>query len=325
MTIRLFRTSAALVGALALLTWAPGARAEPPDESSPEEPAPPDPAPEAEKSDPEALEYLRKAAERQGAGSLALVDGVQSFNVLFHTVWVVQEQVQEDGTVQRTSATSDVFGMEIDWMAPDKIRTRWVIDGETTLRGSFKKANGLEIYWLNDGKETTPLTGPRYEKDREELQRDRRTVRALLDVAVLHKMLVDGSVWKLASDPLPYEADGSHVALRRKPPASDTEDGRSLALTLWLERTKLDPVAVRLEAAKPGAPTLYYQMSFHNEFPQVEGTDNVRFPFHVIVWEQHGPAGELSKILELKAAKVRFNEATGITDATFKAPKSEPR
>ena len=109
MRTALVRSSAALLCALVNFVSVPAACADPPEDPSPEEPAP-----EIEKSDPEALEYLRKAAVRQGAEQLALADGVQSFNVLFKKVWVVQERVRYALTEERMIPPRTSHGLQVE-------------------------------------------------------------------------------------------------------------------------------------------------------------------------------------------------------------------
>jgi hypothetical protein len=163
--------------------------------------------------------------------------------------------------------------------------------------------------WLFDGEATKSLLNPGYEKDREEIERDRRIVRALLQVAVIRSMLADGSRWKVVED-----TAFTGTALRRTPPAGVETP---LRLTLWVDPKSADVTAAKLAPNEPGESTMYYGLDYNADFPKVK--DGVlRFPFRFKVREQRIVEQEPVDVMEATASEASFND---VADGDFRPPK----
>ena len=295
-----------------------------PDEpKAPEEPAPPaqpegpqaDPVP-TDEEDAAARAFLAVAAERQGGKMLAAPDGkLESFHIVFHKVTLHRVVEKEGGGVSRQTIDSETPGLIVDWKG-GQIRTEWRLMGETpVIRGVMlrKKRDGTfgDYPWLFDGTQTKSLLNAGYEKDLAEVERDRKIVKALLEVAVLRSMLTDGSRWKVVED-----AAFPGTAIRRTPPASAATP---LRLTLWFDAATHDVAAARLSPNEPGESTMYYGLEYHADFPKVK--DGVlRFPFKFRVREQRIPEQEPMDVMTAMAGEASFND---LSDETFKAPAAK--
>lgn len=276
--------------------------------------APPaDPAPTAEQ-DAAARKVLVLAAERQGGAPLAAPAGsVESFRVVFGKVTLHRAETDASGVVTRRRMDSEDPGLVVHWKR-GQIRTEMRLTGErATTRGVLLRAKGeavQEIAWLDDGGEKpTMLVGEKWTKDRDEIERDRRVIRSLLDVAVLRGLLADGSRWQVVEDSL-----HPGVALRRTPPAG--ADG-ALRITLWIDPATHDVTAARLPPGAEGEPTLHYEFEYDDEFPQVK--DRVlRFPFRFTVKEQRPGAKDPEPVMVAMAREASFND---VDDTVFLPPK----
>ena len=280
----------------------------PPPQPAPTEPAKPDATPT--KSDPEALKLLTAAAERQGGVELAPVDAMQSFSVEFKAIKVYRWTQSDSGEwIKANEAFED---MAIDWMRnPGKessIRTFWEINGQKVWR-AYNSVR--DVYWLSDGTDVTILSPGTHDADREEVQLHRRLSETLLDVAVLRKMLTDGSVWKMSDDET-YPG----LAVRRTPAPSKG----GLTFTIWLGAETKDPRHVRVEPVEEGAPLMHYELTYQDGLPEnifsVKGAE-LRFPRKIVVFEEF--AGIPPRIvMEFFVKRVSFN---AVEPTTF-APKT---
>jgi hypothetical protein len=283
----------------------------------------PQPAPAAEpaadaptdEEDAAARKVLDAAAQRQGGASLAAPEGrLDSFRLVFHKVTIHRTKENADGTVTRNRIDSESPGLIVHWKG-GQVKTEWHLTGEKpVIRGVMDrtKSDGTraDLAWLQDGTKTTLLLGDQYAKDREEIERDRRIVRALLQAAVLRSMLTDGSRWKLVDDPA-YAG----TALRRTPPAGSDQP---LRLTLWVDPKSSDVTAAKLSPNQPGESTMTYSLDYHADLPKVK--DGVlRFPFHFRVREQRVAEQEPMDVMEAWASEASFND---VPDAEFKPPKN---
>lgn len=264
-----------------------------------------------DEEDAKARELLTAAADRQGGATLAAPDGrLESFRVVFHKVTLWRTK---DGTGARTRVDSETPGLIVHWKG-GQLRTEWRIQGDTpVVRGVMfrKKADGTsaDYPWLWDGTTTTSLLNEAYRKDRDEIDRDRKIVKALLEVAVLRAMLSDGSRWKVVEDPT-FEG----TAIRRTPPAGAETP---LRLTLWIDPKSRDVVGAKLAPNEPDESTMVYGLEYHPEFPKVK--DGVlRFPFKFTVREQRVAEQEPFPVMEAMASEASFND---VPDTEFRPPK----
>ncbi|MCE9637879.1 MAG: hypothetical protein K8T90_19435 [Planctomycetes bacterium] len=267
-----------------------------------------------DEEDAAARKLLTAAADHQGGATLSAPDGkLESFHVVFHKVTVFRPR--DDGTRQKMD--SETPGLIVDWKG-QQIRTEWHLTGEgAVIRGvetrkSPRDGSMVERAWLFDGTKSALLTPQLFAKDLEEVSRDRKIVKVLLEVAVLRAMLSDGSRWKIVDDPA-FEG----VSVRRTPPANAETP---LKLTLWLDQKTNDVTGAKLAPNEPGESTMYYGLSYHPEFPKVKG-DVLRFPFKFKVREQRIAEQEPMDVMEAAASEVSFND---VEDATFKPPVTKP-
>ncbi len=275
----------------------------------------------AEEADAAARKLLDRAAERQGGLKLVPPDGkLESFQVTLHKVVFEQEKVNEDGSVTNVQVEADEGGLVLYWKG-EQIRTLWSIDGKKTQRGKFAR-NGALVPWLHDGTAIKSLVGDdRYAKDRDQIDRDQRIVRALLDVGILRTMLSDGSRWQIIDD-----ASYPGVALRRTPPAGKDVQ---LQLTLWIDKDTARVNAARLSPNADDEATMYYSFGYDDEYPKVKG-DKLIFPFQFAVFEQmpvaamreqglleHPPAPR--KVMDGTVAEVSFN---ALSDSDLAPPRA---
>ncbi len=313
---RLITTS--MLAALVILGGRHLSRAQDTDSPPPPVPAPtplppgagddapqaPPPAPkatddDAARSDPEALALLAAAAERQGGEALAATGALRSFRIEFAAIKVWRWTQNEAGT---WNSANEVFdSMAIDWMRnPGKdssLRTFWEINGKKIWRAVHPPRG---VFWLSDGKEITILTEGTHDADREEVLLQRRLSETLLDVAVLHKLRNDGSVWTMVDDAA-YEG----LALHRTPAPGTT----GLTFTIWLDTATKDPHHVRVEPVANGAPTMHYELRYQDDLPAsifyVKGAD-LRFPREVGVLEEY-PGIAPHKVMNFFVRNVTFN------------------
>lgn len=283
--------------------------AKPAEPASTQPPVRPEDVPPTDEEDAAARKVLAAAAERQGGASLAPPDGnLESFRVVFRKVVLHR---QKDGTSSRVEAEED--GLKL-WWKGTQIRTEWRIVGERpTVRAVLARAKPdgttVDYPWMTDGKAVTPLLDKeRFKTDLDEIERDRSIVQALLDVAVLRRMLHDGSRWKLVDDPL-----HAGTALRRSPPA----DAKTpLRVTLWVDPKSNDVTAAKLSPNNPGESTMHYSLAYHPEYPKVR--DGVlRFPFEFHVREQRVEEQEPMPVMDAWASEASFND---VDDASFRPP-----
>jgi hypothetical protein len=225
-------------------------------------------------------------------------------------VTVHRERVSEDGTSSRQRLDSEDPGLVVHWK-DGQIKTAWRLLGERpTTRALLVQANGREVPWLSDGRgPPTTLLGPAYAKDRDEIERDRKIVRALLDVAVLRGLLADGSRWRIVKD-------GLHpgTAIRRTPPAGAQQ---ALRLTLWIDPKTDDVTFARLSPNARGESTMHYGFAYHDALPAVK--DGVlRFPFTFTVQEQVAGEETPETVMVAAAREASFND---VEDAEFLPPR----
>jgi hypothetical protein len=283
-------------------------------------PAPPPPppateerAPEAPKSDPEALAILEAAAKRQGGASLAVPGALRSFRIEFGNIKIWRHTRNSEG--QWTSMNEAASVMAIDWMRhegkPSSLRTFWEINGKKVWRAVYGERGTNGIFWLSDGKEVTPLNEGTHDADREEVVLHRRLSETLLDVAVLHKMRADGSIWTRVDDPA---YDG--VALRRTPAPGTA----GLTFTIWLDEQTRDPHHVRVEPIESDAPTMHYALRYQDDLPasvfSVKGAE-LRFPREVGVHESYEGIPK-RQVMNMFVDHVIFNEVK-VTDFAGKS------
>ncbi len=297
--VRLRRGAGALI-ALALTCVAfPGATVSC-AEDGPAAPPPPPPA-EPATSDEAALRLLRAAVERQGGKELADAGALRSFRVEFGRVKAFVEDDSESASGVK-SGSGELSEFVIDWLhhddAASSLRTSWVTsaDGKRVAQAVI---GTRDAFWISADGVTQNVTRDSHPEDVEQLLAQRRLTEALLDVAVLRKMLADGSVWKSVTD-----AAHPGTALRREPPK-----GSGLHLTLWFDAETLDPRWVRVEPSEADAATLHYEFEYDAERPKVSGA-TLRFPFKTHVFEQKAKDAPLRRTLDLYAAAVKFNTLT---------------
>lgn len=258
------------------------------------------------KSDSDAIDLVKRAAERQGGNAVAEPGGLHSFHAVFGRVLL-----KSNGDTVREDVEADRNGVKIAWMQPNKIRTSWTIDGKTTVRGHTGR-----VGWIDDGTQSSNLLGERYEKDREQLERDQRMIGALLDVVFLGKMLRDGSIWKIARDPT-YEG----LCLARIAPEQGTQDVRSLDMKLWLDPETLDPQAAIIQPDGQGTSLLHYKFEYLTIAPKIRGAGDLRFPFHTEVYEQRIAEQSPFMIMDVHITEVDFNDEELVTAETFRRPE----
>jgi hypothetical protein len=249
-------------------------------------------------SDPEAVALLRRAAARQGGAELE----VQSFRAEFGRVKMVRERVREDGSVLRTQVESDPPGMLVDWKQ-GSLRTNWSFDGTRTVRAWNAPR---KTAWIVTGEETRLrlLSPERDAQDVEQLEQHREIVGTLLDLALLGRMLDDGSVWTRVPEErlAPYERYPG-VALHRRP----ADPARQVEFTVWIDPESLDPRAAVVPPSEPGASILHYELRYHATLPPVDGAE-LRFPFEVKVREQRVVEQEPMPILEVSVRRLVVNQ-----------------
>jgi hypothetical protein len=308
----------ALVGGTSTPSDAQDAPPETPDAPAPKAPAaeaaPAGDAPTAEE-DAAARKVLEAAAERQGGRSLAPPDGrLESFRVLFGKVTVYRDVQNERGTTRQAMDSED-DGLEVLWKE-GQIKTVWRLQGDRPVARALqhrRRRDGTtgEYRWLHDGSTHQALTDdPRFVKDREQLDRDRAIVAALLDVAILRRLLGDGSRWKLVDD-----TTYAGTALRRTPPAGSATP---LRVTLWIDPATQDVVAAKLSPNEPGESTMLYELKYHDRLPQLQGPAGgegeraaaplQRFPFEFHVFEQRIVEQKPMPVMVAKAKTVSFND-----------------
>lgn len=311
---------------------APAAQAPPPQEATPQTaPSPPPaadgkdgapaaPKPAAADDDAKAREILAKAAARQNAGDLAKPGALESFHVVFHKATFEREKTKSDGSTTNEMVEVDTDGLVMKWKK-GSLRTDVTVDGNTTAKAWYQP---MKIGWIFDGKRVASLAGADRKNDNDELQFHRRVVDQLLDVAILDKMLHDGSKWTVLPDSAPY---ANAVALRRTPP-----DGaaNAAALTLWIDHPSADEWGDVIAAATPPsadvAATLRYEFKYNDSFPAVRvksgdgepAASKLRFPFQVIVHQQGRDEPKPRKVLEVFTKSVDLNT---VADGDFAQPK----
>lgn len=259
------------------------------------------------RSDSDALEIVKKAAERQGGGAVAEPGGLESFHAVFRKV-----TLKADGDAVREEVEADRDGVKIAWKHPNKIRTSWTIGGKTTVR-----AHTGRVGWIHDGTQSSNLLGEQYEKDREQLERDRRMIGALLDVVFLRKMLTDGSVWKIVPD----ETYAGICVLRLPPKETEERETPQLPIKIWLDTETHDPLMALIQPDGRGASILHYKFEYLSIAPEIRGADGLRFPFHTEVYEQRVAEQEPFMIMDVYIKAVDFNDPLKVTDETFRRPR----
>ncbi len=285
-------------------------------------------------SDPGALALLEKAAKQQGGAELAEPDALKSFHVLFHAAKFSVERSQEDGSSKRITFDTDTRGLEIAWMVPDYLRTDWTQDGKKTTR-AFHSGKGDEgVNWMRDPDQpgrVIVLSGDRYRTDREQIERDRRMIRTLLDVVFLERLRRDGSTWTPSDAAYPFAATKgpAHVkdtknmrAIVRHPPGGSAEDASQLGMALWIDTVTGKVGAAYIKERATGDQPLYFALGYNADFPKRIGTE-AKFPFGVAVYED--PKGK--PIMSLSVAEIHVNDAKKVNLATFtpgKKPKRAP-
>ena len=277
-------------------------------QDTPDRPVPaPAAAEKPGESDSVALAYLEEAAETQGGAALAAPGALRSFRVEFSRGEVRQAKKQVDGTT--FYAWEELSRLEIDWKRnagkPSSLRTFWEMNGKVL---TLAVIGDEDYYWENDGQQTTQIQEATHPDDVDQIHRYRRLSESLLDVAVLHKLRQDGSIWTRVEDTA-HEG----IALRRTPP----EGGNGLKLTIWIDPNSSEVKHVRLDPIEDGASTLHYELAYMKDRPVVSGAD-LRFPQHVIVHEQRIAEQRPQKVMELRLQKVFFN---AVADDVFYPPK----
>ena len=283
---------------------------------------PPAPKPEAPAADEDAKAraILTKAAERQAAGDLAEPGKLDSFHVVFHKATFERQTTRADGNTTSETVEADTDGLVMRWMK-GSLRTDLTLDGRTTAKAWYDPA---KIGWIYDGKRVASLLGADRKNDYDELQFHRRIIDQLLDVAILGKLLRDGSKWTVLPDPAPY---ANAVAIRRTPP-----DGAAGAapLTLWIDHPSADVwgdvVAAATAPSEENRATIRYEFEYHDTFPEVRRKaadgdakpSKMRFPFRVVVHEQRNGEAKPRKVLEVFTKSVDINT---VTDGDFAQPK----
>lgn len=301
-------------------------------------PAPPDGAAVVAKdpvADAKARAIVERAAALQNAGDLADPAKVQSFRVLFHKATFESEKRAADGTTTRRLIETDTGGLVFLWKrhtpprdgAPAdaagsaSLRTEITVDGQTTTKAWYEPRR---VGWIDDGKSVASLLGPDRAADLDQLQFQRRLIGRLLDVAILAKLLRDGSTFRIVADAPPHPGT---VGVERIPPADAPQAAR---LILWIAKTGEeeygDVVGARMPPTAETAGTLDYKFVYHPQFPVVkvetaEGGPKVarlRFPFGVTVHEQLPDETRPRKVLEVNTASVEVNS---VTDEAFAQPR----
>lgn len=262
----------------------------------------------AVKADQEARVYLTAAAERQGGLKLVPPAGsLDSFRILCRKVTFETEKRNDEGGVTRTTIETDDDGLEVSWRK-DQVKTVWVLDGKKTQRGRFRRGEVMTP-WLHDGEKTTLLAGDQYKADLDQIERDGRIVRALLDVGILRTMLADGSRWKIV------QADTFEgVAIERTPPA-----GRdvTLKLTLWIDAKTFRVNGAKLDPNDADEATMFYSLGYDPEYPVVSG-DTLSFPFAFDVYEQMSTDPSPRKVMSGVVSSVWFNS---LADSDLAPPR----
>lgn len=275
-----------------------------PDDRSPES------AEEAKEADAVARAVLVKAAERQGGGDLVPPAGsLDSVRILCKTVAFETERRNDEGGVTRTTVETDDDGLEVSWRK-DQVRTVWILDGKKTQRGRFRRGDVMTS-WFHDGDTTTLLAGDQHRADLEQVERDGRIVRVLLDVAVLRKMLADGSRWRIVDD-----ATHVGIAAERTPPAG-TADARKL--TVWIDARSHHVLAAKVHPEKADGAALLCALEHDpdKELPAVRGAA-VSFPWRFRVSEIAAGHGKRREIMAGSVSSVSFNT---LTDADLTPPR----
>lgn len=267
-------------------------------------------AEEAErKADAEARAYLNAAADRQGGKGLVPPGGsLESFRILCRKVTFEMEKKNDEGGVTRTTIETDDDGLEVLWKK-DQVKTVWVLDGKRTQRGRFRRGDVLTP-WLHDGEKTTLLAGEQYRADLDQVERDGRIVRALLDVGILRTMLADGSRWRIVAADT-FEG----VAIERTPPAGKDV---TLKLTLWIDPKTFRVNGAKLDPNDADEATMFYSLGYDPEFPVVSG-DELSFPFAFDVYEQMSTDPSPRKVMSGVVSSVWFNK---LADADMTPPKA---
>lgn len=267
-----------------------------------------------DEEDAAARAILEAAAKRQGGEKLAAPEGkLESFHVVFRKIRLFRTKQGADGSSTRQRIDSEEPGLIVDWKGP-QLRTEWYIQGERpVIRGVWQrpKPDGTtaDDPWLFDGTDVKSLRNEGYQNDLAELDRDRRIVQAMLEVAVLRTLLHDGSRWKIVDDPA---FDGTCV--RRTPPAGVPTP---LRLTLWIDPKSKDVAAAKLAPNEPGESTMYYGFSYVDGIPTVKG-DVLRFPAAFRVQEQRIAEQKPMDVMEAYPQEASFND---VDDAVFRRPK----
>jgi hypothetical protein len=282
-------------------------------------PAPKPDAPAAE-GDKDARAALEKAAARQNAGDLAEPGKLESFHVVFQKATFERERTTANGTATKEMVEVDTNGLVMRWKQ-GSLRTDITINGGTTSKAWYQR---LGTAWIHDGKRVASLSGADRKSDYDELQFHRRVVDQLLDLAILGKLLSDGSRWTVLPDSAPYAGT---VAIRRTPPA----DAKNPApVTLWIEHPSADVwgdvVAASTPPSADAQATLFYEFKYHEKFPQVRapGDDGkpaaskFRFPFQVVVQQQGAEDKKPRKVLEVFTNSVDVNS---VPDGDFAQPR----
>ena len=281
-------------------------------------PAPKADAPTAD-DDKKARAVLEKAAARQNAGELAEPGKLESFHVVFHKATFERERTSADGATTKEMVMVDDDGLVMRWKL-GSLRTDIMLDGNTTSKAWYQP---MGTAWIHDGKRVASLLADR-KSDYDELQFHRRVVDQLPDIAILGKLLKDGSRWTVLPDSAPYAGT---VAIRRTPPA----DAKNPApVTLWIEHPSAevwgDVVAASTPPSADVKSTLIYEFKYHEKFPEVRAmagdgkpaASKFRFPFEVVVHQQGADEKKQRKVLEVFAKTVDVNT---VPDSVFAQPK----
>jgi hypothetical protein len=201
------------------------------------------------------------------------------------------------------------------------IRTDVTVDGGTTSKAWYEP---MKIGWIYDGKRVASLLGADRKADYDELQFHRRVIDQLLDVAILDKLLRDGSRWTVLSDSAPYP---NTVAIRRTPPEGAQH---AAPITLWIDHPSAeewgDVVAASTPPSEGLRATVRYEFKYHESFPKVRrkagdadpAPAKLRFPFQVIVHQKGADDPKPRKVLEVFTQSVDVNT---VVDGDFAQPK----
>jgi hypothetical protein len=297
--------------AASLLLFATPTRAQ---EKPPEPPADDAAAASAKK----AREVLVQAAAGQNAGDLAEPGVLQSLHIVFHAAEFQRQKEDEKGQlVDAGRVAVDEDGLVVDWMQ-GSVRTQVTVDSTTSVKGWFAP---MKVAWIFDGKKSTLLAGDDHRADYDQLQRQRRIIDRLAEVAILGKLAAAPEPWRVASD-----TDPKFIAIERVPAQG--------LLPLLLRVARLDGGkfgdVIGSEIASPGAEPQLERFAYDAKYPKVRRKDAsgalidtaVRFPFVVDV-EDPPRAGETAprNVFHGKIVAVEVNTLKPLDFAQPKPPK----